>query len=281
MTASGALTALLGVVLCFLLATPATAESTASTYPPIDANGALVPPACTTTAPTIAPVPVADVASLEASVRSFLGSRFQALGQCGNGLLILTLTPGSEPLAARVRAQFGPQVQIMVGPTVWDGGPGRSPTCGVLAPPSPGHAAYTSMLVLRSRTIRSGANLNGFVTFRDTTSRAVLVTPGEPLVAVVTKPGTRRVVGIFAGGIAGTGFGFTLRPGGRPRRVAMVGGTARCDGGIGSALPPGRYDVVVEVSGPGVNGIAGYDTPRTVFTQFVPIRVVRSARSPH
>jgi hypothetical protein len=52
-----------------------------------------------------------------------------------------------------------------------------------------------------------------------------------------------------------------------------VGGSARCDGGTGSALPQGRYDAVAEVSGPSIDGI-GPPLPPTAFTQFQPIRIV-------
>jgi hypothetical protein len=69
---------------------------------------------------------------------------------------------------------------------------------------------------------------------------------GQPMQAVVVRPGTTHVVGVYSGGIAGTGYGPRLAPG-RSSSVDVIGGTARCDGGYGSALPPGRYQVVALV----------------------------------
>jgi len=57
--------------------------------------------------------------------------------------------------------------------------------------------------------------------------------------------------------------------------VDAIGGTARCDGGLGSALPPGRYDAVAEVSGVGVNGSDGSSTPPPTYdTSFDSFEIV-------
>jgi hypothetical protein len=96
------------------------------------------------------------------------------------------------------------------------------------------------------------------VTFKDTTSTGIRIDTGAPIAMVVTTLGTRRVVGLFSGAIGGVGYSKLLKPG-QTATVDAIGGTARCDGGLGSALPPGRYDVVAEVSGIGVNG--GYEDP--------------------
>jgi hypothetical protein len=92
---------------------------------------------------------------------------------------------------------------------------------------------------------------------------------------MITRPGTRRVVGTYSGAIGGTGFAPLLNPG-ESQTVGIVGGTARCDGGIGSALPPGRYYAVAEVSGAGGNGPDGPGSmsSRAYFTPFVPIQIV-------
>ncbi|MGP0032627.1 MAG: hypothetical protein ACLPVF_19260 [Acidimicrobiales bacterium] len=234
-----------------------------------------VPPACTS-APSIAPVPAAQTRSIEKAVTAFVGTHLTGLGQCGHGLVVLTLTPGSESLAQQVRAKFGPSVQIMVGYTVWNGHPGRSPTCGTLAEPTSTPAGYTMNLDLGSRTVRVGGNLTGHVALHDTSAQGVEVLTGSPIEVVITNPGTRRVVGIDSRPIAGTGYAALLDPG-QTKNVAMVGGTARCDGGIGSALPPGHYDAVAEVSGVGIDGPGepGGTPPPTYFTPFVPIQIVR------
>src|ERR1019366_8810182 len=96
-------------------------------------------------------------------VAAFVGPHLNSVALCGNGLIEITLSPGSEGLAKRVRAKFGPSVQIAIGQTVWDGHPGRSPTCGDLAQPSSKSAGYSIALDLHSRKITSGADLEGHV----------------------------------------------------------------------------------------------------------------------
>jgi len=60
------------------------------------------------------------------------------------------------------------------------------------------------------------------------------------------EPGTHQVVGVYGGGIAGTGYAVRLDPGQRSQ-VTVIGGTARCDGAIGSALPAGQYQMLAVV----------------------------------
>jgi len=70
---------------------------------------------------------------------------------------------------------------------------------------------------------------------------------GQPIQAVVVVRGTRRVVGVYSGGIAGTGYFVRVGPG-LSETIPVFVGTTRCDGGIGSALPPGKYQVIVQVA---------------------------------
>jgi hypothetical protein len=141
-------------------------------------------------------------------------------------------------------------------------------------------AGFSSALDLRSTTIKVGGNLQGRVAIRDTGRTNVRVLTAQPVEVVIIKPGTRRVVGVYAGGIGGTAFGGSLHPG-QSQSVRIVGGTARCDGGIGSALPAGHYDAVAEVSGVGVDGESGTHgvPPPTYFTPVVPIRIVPAWRA--
>jgi hypothetical protein len=166
-------------------------------------------------------------------------------------------------------------VQIEVGLTQWNGHPGRSVRCGLLAVPSSGPAGYTATLELSHRKVKVGANLNGAVVLRATGRSSVRIPSDQPIEVVLTKPGSRRVVGVYSGGIAGTGFSPILQPG-QSVRVDALGGTARCDGGVGSALPPGHYDALAEVSGAAVDGTGGTGAapPPTYFTTVTPIQIV-------
>ena len=248
-------------------------------YPPIERTVPAAQQPCTfATSLPPPPVPANQVHAIEKEVMAIVGKHFDGIGQCAHHLLVLMLTPGSEVLAQKVRAKFGPSVQIMVGWTIWNGRPGRSGTCGTLAAPSSTPAGYSSALDLRSRVIQVGADLRGHVTFHNpSTMQSVTVFTDQPIEVVITKPGTRRVVGVFTGAIAGTAYAPMLAPG-QSQNIAVVGGTGRCDGGIGSALPPGRYDAIAEVSGVAIDGLVGGlggMPPPTYFTPFVSIQIVR------
>jgi hypothetical protein len=250
--------------------------ATSSSYPPIARTVPAAQQPCPF-ATAIPPQPAGQIQAIEREVAAFAGKHLIGVGQCARGLLVVMLTPGSEALAQKVRADFGPSVKIMVGWTDWNGHPGRSATCGILAAPTATPAGYYSALQLRSRVIKIGADLTGHVAFHDTSAtQSVRVLTESPIEVVVTKPGTRRVVGVFTGAIAGTAAAPLLVPG-ESQNVAVVGGTGRCDGGIGSALPPGRYDAVAEVSGVAIDGPDGSagQPPPTYFTPFVPIEIVR------
>jgi hypothetical protein len=276
MAVAGAAT-VAGVLLGVAVTGGAAGAGPAASYPPIAKTVAAIPPACISAATSIPPVPPGQVSTLEKNVTAFVGHHLQGLGQCGHGLLVLTLTPGSEVLAQHVRTRFGPSVQIMVGLTVWNGRPGQGPTCGALAPPTSTPAGYSATLQLRSHAIRVGGDLVGHVALRDAGTQAIRVLTVNPIEVVLTKPRTRLVVGIYSGAIAGTAYGPLIAPD-HAATVGIVGGTARCDGGLGSALPPGHYDAVAEVSGVAVDGTggeAGGQPPPTFFTPPVPIRIIR------
>jgi hypothetical protein len=207
---------------------------------------------------------------------TFTGSHFAGVGQCGHGLLLLMLTPGSESMAHAVRAKFGPSVQIQVGLTVWNGKPGRSPRCGSLPKASTTSSGYSALLDLKSTLIKSGTDLRGKVVLKNTTGQDVRVDTAQPIEVVLTRVHSRTVVGVFSGAISGTGFAPMLSPD-HSINVEIVGGTARCDGGMGSALPPGHYDAMAEVSGAEVTGDGGLTAPPLVqFTSVEPVVITRS-----
>ena len=113
------------------------------------------------------PVPADQDPAIEKKVIAFAGKHFDGIGQCAHGLLDLMLTPGSEGLATKVRARFGPSVQIMVGGTVWNGHPGRSRDLWHVGRTATAPAGYSSVLHLRSRVVKVGANLQGHVAFHN------------------------------------------------------------------------------------------------------------------
>jgi hypothetical protein len=128
-----------------------------SSYPPIARPVPAAQQPCT----FATSIPPGQIQPIEKEVAAFAGKRLIGVGQCAHGLLVVMLTPGSEALAQKVRADFGPSVRIMVGWTVWNGHPGRSATCGILAAPTATPAGYSSVLQLSTRVIKIGADLTG------------------------------------------------------------------------------------------------------------------------
>ena len=104
----------------------------------------------------------------------------------------------------------------------------------------------TLSLHLRSKTVRSGDPLGGTLVVGYSGASSFEMDTGQPIEAVVVRPGTHQVVGVYGGGIAGTGYAVRLDPGQRSQ-VTVIGGTARCDGAIGSALPAGQYQMLAVV----------------------------------
>lgn len=169
------------------------------------------------------------------------------VGACPGGPALVGLNPGEESVAHRLWARYGSRVAITVGLTSYDGHPGRSPLCGALEPSMPLPGGLHLALQLDSRRVRSGSTFDATAVVSERGPDSYVMDTGEPIEAVVVRPGSLRVVGVFSGGIGGTGAELHVAPGAMGT-IPVVGGTARCDGGIGSALPPGRYQVIARVA---------------------------------
>ena len=195
----------------------------------------------------------AELAATQDQVEKAATGQFISVGQ-GASTVVLTLMAGDEALAAHIAHTFGSKVTISVGLTNYCGGPGRSPACD---PMPKGNALPTGLslkLVLDRRTIKTGALGSAVLVAHESGPSTFQMDTGQPIVAQLVRLGTRKVVGTFDAGIGGTGISGEVGPD-QSERIQVLFGTARCDGGIGSAMPPGRYDILVyihsEKPGPG------------------------------
>lgn len=168
-------------------------------------------------------------------------------GACTRGPVLVGLNPGDESIAHQIWTRYGTDVFISIGLTVYDGMPGRSPRCGTVDPSMPIPVGLHFTLSLTSQRVRSGSTFGGSVVVSNSGPGTFSMDPGQPLQAVVVRKGTRQVVGVFSGGIGGTGIAKRLTAG-QSESIGVIGGTARCDGGLGSALPPGGYQAIVQVA---------------------------------
>jgi hypothetical protein len=174
--------------------------------------------------------------------------------------VLIGLTPGNEQLAHQLLVDYGRKIAVTVGLTTYDGSPGRSPRCGMLPPSASLPVGLHLVLRLKHNSVRSGAAFSATVIVDERGQGRFTMDTGQPLVAVVVRPRTLQVVGVYSGGIAGTGYSLLLTPG-KSGTIPAFGGTARCDGGLGSALPPGTYQVIVRVAPEGRHQYPAYLTP--------------------
>jgi hypothetical protein len=173
----------------------------------------------------------------------------RAFGGIGFGLnaIGVQLQPGQEALAAKLEARFGNAVQITVGPAPYHCGIGTGPKCpaftGAINLPRGLHLT----LKLDSSSMPAAGTETAKLIVREDQTTPLQMDPGNPIVAVIVKPGTRTVVGRFGGAIAGTGFAINLHDGQQATINTLVGAW-RCDGNPGSTIPPGTYAVRAGIS---------------------------------
>ena len=174
----------------------------------------------------------------------------QGGSSCPGGPVIVWLQPGREWLARRLGATYGSKLAIFIGLTTWDGRPGQSPVCGALPRAAALPRGLRLSLHLDRTSVASGSDFLGAVLISELGPGRFSMGIGQPVEAVVVRRGTEKVVGVYSGVIGGTGYSVNLVRG-ESKSVPVIGGTARCDGGIGSALPAGTYGVIVEISNEG------------------------------
>jgi hypothetical protein len=185
----------------------------------------------------------------------FVGTRAHAIG--------VFLLPGREALAAALTARFKDAVQITVGNARYRCGPGQSRKCPDLSGSDRLPAGLHLTLTRVPSSMRATDEFKAELVVREDSTTPLRMDPGQPLVAMIVKPGTRTVVGRYDGQIAGTGLGLLLHDG-QQVTIATIVAPWRCDGGVGSAVPPGRYGLRAGI-GPN-EGAAKYLAPEVPLT---------------
>ena len=165
----------------------------------------------------------------------------------GAGTIDVQLRADGEAMAAEIQARYGDLVSIQVGllpyPDPFAGDLG----CGVFSPhPIVEDSPFMVTLRLDIDEVRSGADFRATATVTNTGPEAVMLETGQPLTAIIFGRGSDQLVGGFAGGVGGTGFGGNLAPG-DGLDIDVLGSTASCEPALGYALPPGAYDIRVAV----------------------------------
>jgi hypothetical protein len=206
---------------------------------------------------------VAELAEIRPSVESMIGDAFYGIGT-GERSIEADLFPGQEPLAEKLEDRFGDAVTIRIGTTRYCHGAGRSARCADLQGATALPRGLHLRLTLDDDTLRgTEAAGAGVLHVRYDGPGTFTLDTGQPIVANVVRRGTRTVVGTFTGGIAGTGLGLVLAAG-QERSIEVIVGISRCDGQLGSALPPGQYGVRAPLGPDG--GTPVYLAPEVLLT---------------
>lgn len=227
-------------------------------YPPLPRPPAGSPQGCLGV-PNVGLTPTA-ADRIVGEATSIVGPDLESIAPCSPGPVWLGLRAGTETTAKRVWLRFGRDVYITVGLTVYRGSPGRSPRCGILQKSSLQPSGLHLSVVPKSIRVTSGGTFDANVEVTDDGPGTFDMDTGQPLQAVIIHPGSAQVVGVLTENVGGTGFEVHAGPG-QTKKIPVLGGTSRCDGGVGSGLPPGSYDSVVRVAPEGQPQNPVYFTP--------------------
>ena len=182
-----------------------------------------------------------DIGRIQEDIASLAGPMLVGAG-AGAGTIDVTLRADGESIAKQIHDTYGDLVTITVGMQPYPVGRAPAPDCSTLPGLIVSGPPFRATLRLENASVRSGQDFTGTATVTNTGDAAAEFESGEPMTAVIYRPGTDQVVGSFVGGIGGVGLGKTLAPG-ETIDVEVVGGTASCLRRLGYALPPGKYDV--------------------------------------
>jgi hypothetical protein len=199
-----------------------------------------------------------DVDILLAMVKGHLSSLFP----CSGGIVI-ELTPGSVALAQQIRARFGKGVKVFIDSSA----PNPPVTCLPLLKTRVTPSGLKVSLHLDSQTVPAGGSFSGYLKISYNGAHSFEMDTGQPLVAELLQPGTRRAVGFYHGGTVGTGYRNRISAG-ESYRVPVIGGSNSCQH-PSSPLRAGKYEAVVLVMGE--TGL-----PPRYLTPPVPLRVTNS-----
>jgi hypothetical protein len=186
----------------------------------------------------------AVAAELQARIQ---GSDAVRTSSVGPDIVHIELRADQHVLANDLLTRYGGLVEIRLGqlPYPDPASAGRSASCPTI-PDGPTDYHGLRATLSQPAPVPAGADSGGTVTITNTGTTPQQLTTGSPLVAAVTRPGSLDVIGIYDAPIAGVGILRTVQPG-ESVTIPYLIGTASCDPTLGYSLPPGTYDVRVQI----------------------------------
>jgi hypothetical protein len=140
--------------------------------------------------------------AMRAEIETRLAGRYAAFGE-GAGTLMLELHPGDEAIAAELHAQYGDVLDIQVGAMPYPLPEGGAPVqgCGTVPEPPADQVGLAITLDPLTADPRIAGGTTTLVRIVNQSSAVVSFGSGQPLTAVLVRPGTSEIVGVYTGGI--------------------------------------------------------------------------------
>lgn len=163
---------------------------------------------------------------------------------------IVTLRADQQALADELLGTYGSAVHVRLGNFDYPLDPSTATdVCPAIAEWPHATDELTATVTLTNDTVAPGADFTGTLTVTNVGARQVVLGSG-PYTPVVRDRGTRAVIGTeLEIAYGGSDMVITLQPGDH-HTFEVTGTTASCDPTLGAALPPGTYDVTVDLLGP-------------------------------
>ena len=181
------------------------------------------------------------------------------------------LSPGDEAFAQQFVDRLGDAIRVHVGEVVYVGpgcgDPEASRTCSDLVDVDAAASGLTLTLTATTSMIEQRQTGEATLTIANNGANQFHTSFSLPAVTgVLVASGSRHVVGVTRTQ-PGLGSGtIDLAPGQSASNVKVVFATRRCDGGVGSAVPPGTYGLRVALTSYGVTGPTSYVSPEITVT---------------
>lgn len=188
----------------------------------------------------------------------------------GGQTVIIGLPPGQEPQADALVARYGDVLDIEIGGRRYVpegcGDPTPPAMCKPLVGTDPAEAGLQLTLVADSPVLAAARPGRAHLIIKNIGGSRFSMDPGQPIAGWIVASATTRVIGENTYAVAGTGLLVDLAPG-EERSVDVAFGAGRCDGGRGSAVPPGTYRLRVVLTPQGAeSGRPAYLSPEIPIT---------------
>ena len=162
-----------------------------------------------------------EVEQIQQDVVAIAGNMLRSAGM-GAGTVDVSLRADAERLAEEIRAKYGDLVTIRLGLQGYPAGSAPDPDCAARPLPLVTASPFVATLRLENASVRSGEDFKGTATVTNRSDALVEFESGQPMTAFIYRAGTDQLVGMFDGGIGGTGVGKTMRPASRSTSMSSA-----------------------------------------------------------